>query len=171
MKRILLIQFLLLTLGNANAQNEFAATAFYTEFKKIYEDAQAGFGNCKGDQRKTGIEGLFAEYKLKCILPLSDSSKLVIPVKGNSYAIYYFEPDKMRLKVDQRSLNLREAITTSFGKPLYVRTETSIVNNQPFSSTLYYDDPGMTSSALFHQLIYFNAGKYYLSLEIRGKKQ
>jgi hypothetical protein len=169
MKRILMIQFLLLVLASADAQNEFAATGFYTDFKKIYEDGQTGFANCKGEPIKTGFEELATEYRLKWMLALADSGKLVIPVSGQPYAIYYFEPHKLRLIVDQRSVNLRDAVLTAFSKPLYVRTETTIVNNQPFSTTLYYTDESQSGPALFRQLIYYKGGKFCLSLEIRGR--
>jgi hypothetical protein len=171
MKRILLIPVFLIALDQAKAQGEFAASAFYNEFKKVYHDAQSGFTVCKGDMRKTGIQDLVTEYKIKCILPLSDSAKIVEQANGKTFVIYYFEPDKMRLKVDQRAVDLRDAITTAFGKPLYVRSETTIVNKQPFSSSMYYDDPTMNSAALFQHLVYYQEGRFYLSLEIRGRRQ
>lgn len=172
MKRILIL-FQFFVLIRANAQNEFAASAFYNEFKKIYEDAQTGFIACKGQKRNAEFEELATEYRTKIMLPLADSGKLVVPVSGNPYAIYYFEPDKVRLKVDQRGVNLRDAVVTAFGKPLYARTETTIVNNYPFTSTLFFTDPGenLFSAALFRQCIYYKEGKYFLSFEIRGKNQ
>lgn len=168
----MLIVFLFFVLNKATAQNEFAATAFYTEFKKIAEDAQTGFQNCKGIKRKSEFEELTSEYLVKCMLPLADSGKLVIPFSGDPYAIYYFEPEKMRLKVDQRGLNLRDAIVTAFGKPLYTRTETTIVKNQPFTTSLYFIDPeeSRSAKAIFRQCIYYSDGKFNLSFEIRGKK-
>ena len=172
MKRILILfQFFLLV--QASAQSEFAATAFYNEFKKIYTDAQEGFNDCRGVPMKTGYESIQSEYRLKCHLPLSDSGKLVIPLNGRPYAIYYFEPDKLRLKVDQRSVNLREAIVIAFGEPLFARTETNLVNNHPFSSTLYFTNPDDDSAAnaLFRQTVYYDNGKYYLTLEFRGKRR
>ncbi|MEI2737491.1 MAG: hypothetical protein V9F01_01750 [Chitinophagaceae bacterium] len=172
MKRMLIL-FQFFVLNKANAQNEFAATAFYNEFNKIYADAQTGFLICKGTKRKSEFEELATEYRAKLMLPLADSGKLVVPVTGNPYAIYYFEPDKIRLKVDQRGVNLRDAIVTAFGKPLYARTETTIINNYPFTSTLFFTDPGesLFSAALFRQCIYYKDGSYFLSFEIRGKNQ
>lgn len=167
----MLILFPLFVLIQANAQNEFAATAFYEDFKKIYSDAQTGFINCKGEKRKSGFEELASEYQVKMMLPLADSGKLVIPATGKPFVIYYFEPDKLRLKTDQRSLNLREAIFSAFDKPLYTRTETTLVSDRPFSNILYYTDPGEKAVAIFRQCIYFFSGKYYLSLEIRGNSQ
>lgn len=172
MKRILIL-FLLFVLTKANAQNEFAATAFYNDFKKIYADGQTGFMACKGAKRKSEFEELNGEYRAKIMLPLADSGKVVVPVSGNPYVIYYFEPDKMRLKIDQLALNLRDAVVTAFEKPLYTRTETTIINNYPFTNTLYYTEPveNVTATAILRQCIYFNDGKYYLSFEIRGRKE
>jgi hypothetical protein len=173
MKRIILF-FLLFTVSEVDGQNEFAANAFYTDFKKVYEDAQAGFVNYKGDKRKTEFEELATEYNVKLLLPLSDSGKIVFPVSGsNPYAVYFFEPDKLRLKVDQRATNLRDVILMIFDKPLYARTETSIINDHPFTNSWYFTDPAETRSALavFRMNIYFNEGKYYLAFEIKGKAQ
>jgi len=133
----MLILFLIFVLTKANAQNEFAATAFYKDFKRIYADGQTGFTACKGAKRKTEFDELIAEYRAKIMLPLADSGKVVVPVSGNPYVIYYFEPDKVRLKIDQLGVNLRDAVVTSFDKPLYTRAETTIMNNYPFTNTLY----------------------------------
>lgn len=171
MKRIILF-FLLFTLSEVYGQNEFAATAFYTDFKKIYEDAQAGFVNYKGDRRKSEFEELAMEYKVKLLLPLADSGKIVFPLSGNRpYVVYYFEPSKVRLKVDQRAMNLRDAFLTVFDQPLYTRTETTIINDHPFTNSWYFTDPAETrfAWAAFRMNIYFNEGKYNLAFEIRGK--
>lgn len=173
MKRIILF-FLLFAVSEVYGQNEFAATAFYTDFKKIYEDAQAGFVNYKGEKKNSEFEELATEYKVKLLLPLADSGKIVFPVSDNRpYAIYYFEPSKVRLKVDLRAMNLRDAVISVFDQPLYSRTETTIINNHPFTNSWYFTDPAETRSAqaAFRMNIYFNAGKYYLSFEIRGKNQ
>ncbi len=168
---LILLMFFVLT--RADAQNEFAATAFYNEFKKIVEDAQNGFANAKGEKRKSEYPELSVEYKTKLMLPLADSGKLVIPNNGYPYVVYYFEPDKVRLKIDQRGVNLREAVVTAFNKPLYARTETILINNYPLTNTLYFLKPGESRSgaAVFRQSIYFHNGRYYLSFEIRGKKE
>jgi hypothetical protein len=104
------------------------------------------------------------------MLPLADSGKLVVPVNGNAYLLYYFEPDKLRLKVDQRGADLRDAVITSFEKPLYTRTETRIINNQPFTTITYHAaaEDAQDAPALFRQLIYYQSGKFYLTLEIKG---
>ena len=173
MKRIILF-FFLFTVSEVYGQNEFAAAAFYTDFKKIYEDAQAGFVNYKGDKRKSEFEELAAEYNVTLLLPLADSGKIVFPVSANRpYVIYYFEPGKVRLKVDQRSINLRDAVLSVFDQPVYSRTETTIINDHPFTNSLYFTDPAETRSAfaVFRITIYFKEGKYYLAFEIRGKAQ
>ncbi len=173
MKRIILF-FLLFAVSEVYGQNEFAATAFYKDFKKIYEDAQAGFVNYKGDKRKSEFEELATEYKVKLLLPLADSGKIVFPVSANRpYVVYYFESGKARLKVDQRSMNLRDAVLSAFDQPLYSRSETTLINNHPFTNTWYFTDPSETRSAFaeFRMNIYFNEGKYYLAFEIRGKNK
>jgi hypothetical protein len=168
---ILLISFFA---TKAYCQNEFAAAAFYTDFKKIYEDAQTGFVNYKGDKRKSEFEELAIEYKVKLLLPLADSGKIVFPVSANRpYVVYFFEPSKVRLKVDQRSMSLRDVLLSVFDQPLYSRSETTLINNHPFTNTWYFTDPAETRSAFaaFRMNIYFNEGKYYLAFEIRGKTQ
>jgi hypothetical protein len=172
MKRIPIL-FLLFVLTKANAQNEFAATAFYKDFMQVFEDAQTGFTLCKGAKRNSENEELAIEYQTKLKLPLADSGKLVVPNKGNPYVIYYFEPDKSRLKVDQRGVNLRDAILIAIDRPLYSRTETSIINNHPFTHTLFFNESGesMLSNAIFRQSIYFKNGMYQLSFEIFGKRE
>jgi hypothetical protein len=172
MKRIILF-FLIVSLTEVYGQNEFAAEAFYSDFKKIYEDAQTGFVNYKGDKRKSNFDELVAEYQVKLILPLADSGKIVFSLSDNNpYVVYYFEPDKIRLKVDQRGAKLRDAVLAVFEKPLYSRTETSIINNHPVTNSYYFTDPAETRSAFaeFRMNIYFSNGKYNLAFEIRGKK-
>ena len=171
MKRIILFA-LLFFISEVNVQNEFAANAFYTDFKKIYEDAQAGFVTYKGDRRKSEFEELATEFKTKLLLPLADSGKIVFPLAGNPpYVVYYFEPSKVRLKVDQRAMNLRDALLNVFDQPLYSRTETTIINDHPFTNSCYFTDPAETRSAwaAFRMNIYYNEGKYILAFEIRGK--
>lgn len=152
-------------------QNEFAATAFYNEFRKIYADAQEGFVKNKGAKKISEFEDLVDEYKVKWLLPLADSGKIVLPVTGTPYVLYYFEPSKTRLKVDQRGVYLRDAVSTAFNKPLYTITETTTINNFPYSDTWYFTEQGESrkSFAAFRQTIFYNNGKYHLSFEIRGK--
>lgn len=172
MKRTLSILFVLVAF-NATSQDEFASTAFYTDFKKIYADAQTGFTACKGDKRKSEFDDLVTEYNAKLLLPLADSGKIVFPNKGNPYAIYYFEPDKNRLKIDQRAVSLREAMVTAFEKPLYSMSETVIVNERPLSNSWFFTDANETNktAATFRMSIYFENNVYYLSFEIKGKIQ
>ena len=117
MKSGVAILFFFIT-THLQAQNEFAATAFYNEFRKIYADAQEGFVKNRGAKKISEFEDLVDEYKVKWLLPLADSGKIVFPVTGTPYVLYYFEPSKTRLKVDQRGVYLRDAVSTSFIKPL-----------------------------------------------------
>ncbi len=155
----------------ARAQNEFAATAFYNEFNKIYSDAQNGFLTNKGRIKEAAFPELATEYAVKLLLPLADSGKIVYPLSGMPYVIYFFEPAKSRLKIDQRGLNLREAIVIAFGKPLFTRTEAFLQNDRLFSSTFYYLNAGDDNkkTAIFKSSIYQQDGLYYLAFEIRGK--
>jgi len=164
------ILFFLIT-THLQGQNEFAATAFYNEFRKIYADAQEGFVKNKGAKKMSEFEDLVDEYKVKWLLPLADSGKIVFPVTGIPYVLYYFEPSKTRLKVDQRGVYLRDAVSTAFNKPLYTITETTMINNYPYSDTWYFTEQGESrkSFAAFRQTIFYNNGKYHLSFEIRGK--
>jgi hypothetical protein len=171
MKNWLSIAVLLLCHA-ADAQNEFAATAFYNEFNKIYIDAQDAFLENKGSVKKSLFEELAVEYRVKLLLPLADSGKIVFPVNGaRPYVVYFFEPSKSRIKIDQRGLNLREAILTAFKNPLFTRTETLIQENKAYSSTYYFTmaDEENKKMALFKSSIYPQDGLYYLSFEIRGK--
>lgn len=169
----MLILFLFFQNTKAAAQNEFAATAFYKDFMLVYADSKTGFSNCKGEKRTGEFEEMAAEYTTRIMLPLADSGKLVIPVNGNPYVIYYFEPDKSRLKVDQQGANLRDAMLIALDRPLYSRTETSIINNHPFTNTFFFtkSDDNISANALFRQSIYFKNGLYYLSFEILGKSE
>lgn len=170
MKKWLLAILLMIT-TLTHAQNEFAATAFYNEFRKIYSDAQNGFAINKGDKKMTGLDDLFSEFACKLSLPLADSCKLVFPVNGTPYVVYYFEAGKGRLKVDQRGLNLREAVVTAFGQPLYARTESVVREEKVFSSTYFYMIPEEEDKkkALFKSSIYQQNGLFYLTFEIRGR--
>lgn len=170
MKGFLLLIFLT-GIVKVFGQNEFAATAFYNEFKKIYADAANGFIESKGIERESEFPELTKEFSVSLLLPLADSGKLVVSNKGNCYVIYYFEPDKVRLKVDQRGAHLRDAIFTALNQPLYARTETVMIENKPLSTTWYFTDPkeSISSEAAFKVSIYFKGGKYYLTLQINGK--
>ena len=170
MKKLIILILGFFTM-KAYCQNEFAATAFYDDFKKIYADAQSGFATYKGDKRNSDFAELQTEYKVKLLLPLADSGKIVFPNSGNPYAVYYFEPSKVRLKIDQRALNLQEAVLSVFSQTFYSRTETIVINNHPLTNTYFFTSPDETrqSAALFRVSIYFNEGKYFLSFEIRGK--
>lgn len=170
MKRILLFFLLLISLKSFS-QSEFAATAFYNDIKKIYEDGQSGFVKYKGAKLPSEYEDLQDEYKAKLVLPLADSGKIIFPVTGKPYTIYFFEPSKSRLKVDQRGADLRDAVVQAFGKPLFARSESTLVNEHPITNTWYYTEASdnQKANAVFRMSIYYKMGKYYLSLEIIGK--
>lgn len=172
MKRVLFL-FLIFSIFKVNAQNEFTATAFYNDFQKIYKDAQEGFLKYKGDLRLEDSNQLYSEYKVKLLLPLADSGKIVVRGSGIPFVIYYFEPEKMRLKVDQRGAHLIDAVLNVLKVQLIARTETTIVDKYPFTNSWYFIDPNEKKLALaaFKMSIYFLNGKYNLSFEIRGMNQ
>ncbi|NOT52079.1 MAG: hypothetical protein HOP10_12475 [Chitinophagaceae bacterium] len=172
MKRATPILFLLIAF-NSYSQDEFASNAFYGDLRKIYADAQEGFIKYKGEKRKSEFEELSAEYKVKFLLPLADSGKIVVPKTGDPYVVYFFEPNKNRLKIDQRAMSLRDAIVTAYEKPLYLRSETVVVNDRPLTNNWLFTDPDetKTSAAVFRITIFYQDNAYSLSLEIRGKSQ
>ncbi len=151
-------------------QNEFAATAFYNEFKKIYADAQNGFVLNKGSQVKNGFEEMALEFATKLPLPLSDSGKILYPLNGNPYVVYYFEPSNARIKIDVRAVSLKEAIVTAFAQPIYAQTETYLVDDKVYCNTYFYSDAAEENkkAALFKTAIYQQKGLFYLNFEIRG---
>lgn len=173
MKRTFLF-FILFGFLEVFGQNEFAATAFYSDLKKIYIDAQSGFNVYKGEKRSSDFEELATEFKTKQLLPLADSGKIVFPNSDNRpFVVYFFEPHKLRLKVDQRAMYLREAVQIAFEKPLFLRAETILVNNHPFTNSYLYKDAeeARPGQAEFRMSIYYKDKLYHLSLEIRGKYQ
>lgn len=173
MKRILLF-FLLIAMTEVSGQNEFAAAAFYSDFKKIYNDAQAGFNAYKGEKRSSEFEELATEFNTKQLLPLADSGKIVFPNSDNRpFVVYFFEPHKSRLKIDQRAMYLREAVQIAFEKPLFLRTETILFNNHPFTNSYLFTDAeeARPGQAEFRMSIYYKDKQYHLSFEIRGKNE
>jgi hypothetical protein len=157
---------------DAFSQNEFAAAAFYTDFKKIHSDAQSGFIENKGVKKfqERGIGN--DEFAVKLMLPLADSGKIIFPVNGNPFVEYFFQSSKKKEEVDQRAVNLREALLTIVGKPLYTRTETVSFKKMSFSTTYFFDDPATTRPelAVFSSHIKQHNGRYILSFRIMGKK-
>lgn len=151
-------------------QNEFAATSFYTAFKKVYDDKEKGFETYKGNKVKAKYEALADEYRSKLLLPLSDSGKIVVPKSGRPYAIFYFETEKKKEKIDERAVNLRDAISTAYAKPLFARTTTTKVGDHFFSDTYFYTEEkeDNTAKALFRINVFYEAKRYHLSLEIKG---
>jgi len=156
---------------NAYGQNEFAAASFYNTFKKIQEDGQKGFATYKGAKLKSQFEDLNDEFKAKLLLPLADSGKVVVPVSGNPYALYFFEPEKKKEKIDERAANLRDAVLTAYGKQLFSRTISTTIKKIIYSDTYLYKDANevQTRLALFRINVFPGDNKYYLVLEIRGK--
>lgn len=170
MKKLLLLFSAFITLV-AHGQDEFAATAFYNDFKKIQEDAQQGFIKYKGAKRSGERNGLGEEFRVKLLLPLADSGKIVVPVTGNPYAEYYFQPGKTKEEADTRAVSLRDAVITAYGKPLYAKTETITVGQLIFSNTYYFTEPDETLAAfaLFKSSVYRDKKKYYLTFRVIGK--
>jgi hypothetical protein len=170
--RKLVIFFLGFIVTDASGQNEFAATAFYSDFKKIHADAQTGFTEYKGakkwQERGTGTD----EFAVKLMLPLADSGKIVFPVNGTPYAEYFFQSSKKKQETDQRAVNLREALLTIVEKPLYTRTETLTFKKIIFSTTYYFttQETIRPELAVFSSHIGQHNGRYILSFRIMGKK-
>jgi hypothetical protein len=156
----------------ASSQNEFAATAFYRDLHKIMDDAMLGFLQNKGKPVTSEFEGLTEEFRVKWMLPLADSGKIVFPKTSYPYVLYYFEPAKQRLVTDQKGANLRDAIALATNKPLYTRSETILIDNVPVTNTWIFDkeNESLKSQALYLLSIYKMDSKYYLSLQINGRR-
>ena len=171
MKKVLLLTFVF-SFSIAYGQNEFAANAFYNEFKKLHNDAQAGFVNYKGSKlNNTVFPGLIDEYAIQHLLPLADSGKLVFPITGYPYAEFYFQPGKTLDEANQRAVNLRQAILTAYGNPLYIRTETSRIKEFTFSNTLFFTDPNETNPifSVFKSSVFREGNKYYITFRVIGR--
>ena len=156
---------------NSFGQNEFAASVFYKEFQKIYNDAQSGFKEYRGAKRKVAMEELVDEFRIKKLLPLADSGKIVFPLNGRPYAEFYFQPGKSKAEINDRALNLREAVLTAFGKPLYSRSETIVNKKSTLNHSWFYTEPehSDTRSAIFKSTISGSGRNYALSFRIFGK--
>ncbi len=170
MIRVLLFCFFF-NIVTVYGQNEFAASSFYTTFKKIQEDGEKGFVQYKGAQLKSQFGEIKAEYRIKLLLPLADSGKIVVPAAGNPYAVYFFEPEKRKENIDERAVHLREAILTAHANPLYAKTVSTTVNRRIYSDTYFYaaTNQNHTSLALFRLSVFHQDDKYHLLLEIKGK--
>lgn len=171
MEKCLFSVFIFVSIS-VSGQNEFGANAFYADLKKIYAEAQTGFPTLKGEIYKDQSSDLWDVYKITTLLPLVDSGKIIFPRNGDPYVLFFFEPDKVRLKVDQRGANLRDAIVVAFEKPLFARTETTIIGDYPHTNSWYFINSNETNkeNAVFKMSIYYSVSKYFLTLEIRGKK-
>lgn len=170
MIRVLLFSFVF-NIVTAYGQNEFAASSFYTTFKKIQEDGEKGFAQFKGPQLKSQFSEIKVEYKIKLLLPLADSGKIVVPAAGNPYAVYFFEPEKRKENIDERAVHLREAILTAHANPLYAKTVSTTLDRWIHSDTYFYAETNQnhTSLALYRISVFYQDGKYHLLLEIKGK--
>ncbi|MES1225680.1 MAG: hypothetical protein ABUT20_59935 [Bacteroidota bacterium] len=169
MKKIFLC-FFVFVLTRGHSQNEFAATAFYNDFKKIHADALEGFSKFKGSKKPGKFNGFAEEYRIKLLLPLADSGKIVFPSIGIPYAEFFFQTANSKKEIDQRAVNLREALLTAYEKPLYARTETSTVKENIFSNTGFFANPD-DSLAIFKTSIYQIDKKFFLSVRLMGKKE
>ncbi|HMU47520.1 MAG TPA: hypothetical protein PKC72_14195 [Chitinophagaceae bacterium] len=170
MKRFLVILFFAFPVYTV-AQNEFAATSFYNTLKKIKDDGEKGFAACKGQKMKSPYEDLEDAYKAKFMLPLADSGKVVFPVSGPVYAVYFFEPEKKLVDIEKRASNLREAVATATGGLLYSKATTTKIDDYINSNTYIYlaEEETDTRKAIYRISIYRVKKRYHLSLEIRGK--
>jgi hypothetical protein len=155
-----LLIILLIISFRANAQNEFAATAFYNDFRNVATDASKGFHSLKGEAIRHRVN----EYQLKEMLPLADSGSVIITSSELKYAVYYFEPEKKMEKADTRALHLREAIVNALSISMNSKTTTSTVNQHSYSSTML--SSATTNDELFQIDRYYKAGKYYVRLKI-----
>lgn len=170
MKRFLAILFFAFPVYVV-AQNEFAAISFYNTLKKIKDDGEKGFPLCKGQKLKSPYEDLEDAYNAKLMLPLADSGKVVFPVSGPIYVVYFFEPEKKLAGIEKRASNLREAVATATGGLLYSKTTTTKIDDYINSNTYIYSAENETDTrkALYRISIYRVKKRYHLSLEIRGK--
>ena len=171
MKMFFSFFFLLFTLS-AKSQDEFAATSFYQDLQKLIADGQSGFNALKGKELKSQYPEFQTEYEITLPLVPADSGKLIFPSGKTPYAVYFFEPSKNRIKTDQQALSLRDAIQTSYEKSLYVRTSTYVLDKKPYTNSYFFDNAteDNNANAIFRTCLYFQNGKYYLLLEVRGKK-
>jgi hypothetical protein len=166
----LFLYFFAFAISKVYGQNEFAATAFYNDFKKIQADALEGFPKYKGSKKQVESSGLVNEYRIKLLLPLADSGRIFFPIVGSPYAEFYFQTAKTKEDIDQRAVNLREAVLTAYGKQLYTRTETSVIKQSIFSNTYYFarTDDSLSIVTVFKSSIYQDKEKYHLAFQIIG---
>lgn len=166
--RNLTLVFLIMLALKGTAQNEFAATVFYNDFKKIQMAAADGFSEFKGSKVPGMNNGIIDKYRIKLLLPLADSGWIIIPTTGAPYVEYFFQTSRTKQEIDQRAVNLREALLTAYGKPLFTRTETYTLNDHIFSNTYFYKNLN-DSAAIFRSSIYQeDKRKYFLTLKIVG---
>ena len=131
MKMFFSFLFLLISLS-VNSQDEFAATSFYQDLKKVIADGQAGFSTFKGKELKSQYPEFQAEYEITLPLVPADSGKLIFPLGKAPYAL----------------------------------------DKKPFTNSYFFDNANEdnNANAIFRTCLYFQNDKYYLLLEVRGKK-
>jgi hypothetical protein len=170
MKITLSLLFLFLAFY-ADCQDEFGSSTFYNAVRKVQAEGLNGFEQLKGNVLRTPYPELRKEYRVKTMLPLADSGKIVVPAEGVPFALYYFEPEKKMETINERATSLRDALVKAYGNPLYTKTITTTTGKKVHSDTYYFSDPGEshTSKALFRTTIYSQGRRYFLSFEIRGK--
>jgi len=163
--------FIVFAFSKAYSQNDFASPAFYNGVKKIIADAQETFPKYKGSKRPAMSFDFYEVYRVKLLLPMADSGRIVFPANANPYAEYYFPATKTKQDADQQAVNLREALLTIYEKPLYSRTETSVLKENISSNTYYYADSAYSTLVFSSEVYQEDKHKYYLIFRIIGNKQ
>ena len=169
MKRWFLF-ILVFSFSKSFSQNEFAASVFYNDFKKIHADALQGFSKYKGSKKQGGNNTAGEEYRIKLLLPLADSGHIVFPSIDKPYAEFFFQTANTKKQIDQRAVNLREALLTAYEQPLSTRTESSMTKGNIFSNTYFFTNQE-DKPAIFKISIYQLDKRYYLTLRMMGNKE
>lgn len=170
--RTVIVLTSLLAFTGLNGQNEFAANAFYNEFRKMEEDARSGFTRYKGEKISQDRDTSQGEFRVKLLLPLADSGRIVFPGTGAPYVEYFFQPVKYPEEINRVAANLKEAIVTAYGKPLFVRSETVQPGKGLYNVSWFFTDPGekSTAAAEFRTSIFYRDKLYFLAFRIYGKR-
>jgi hypothetical protein len=156
----------------ATAQNEYAATAFYTALQEMCDDANHGFILYKGEKMPENRNSYTDEYFLKTMLPLADSGKIIWPLELPPYAIFYMEPARKAEDAEKRAGNLRAVIEKVYNEPLYVRTESKTPDGRFKTDSWFYTrkNESRKAFAAFHISVYYSGSRYNVVLEIRSVK-
>ena len=169
MKKGILVLLISLSLKSA-AQNEFAATAFYTSLREFYTDAQNGFVVSKGTKIPENPNTFTDEYSVKSLLPLADSGKIVWPLLGNPYVVFYLETAKRIEEAEKRAGNLREVIEKVFNQRFFIMTESRREGASYFTDSYFYTNQQETRKfkACFRITVLSENNRYKMQFEIRG---